>query len=267
MQAEPRSKFLHWELSFFYFKASLKVTSSRMDLNIFLIGIPSLNEKLSLNVKASCNNLAVLLHCAWHERAAGAAFNFRQLVLLSQARPLGAVFTSPLSLISCLHQACCSSFSLHLAWDTRRRRLALSIRTGRQVTSPSSCFSGGKRGEIVEIKMGCAHLWCWICVCTRGWLKQREVSGLAAMISSVAQDRSSDYFYTWVRDWSVFLEYSDLVVANECSRSVALETNGAVMVLWSVFSLSYKFIFLNRGQDQRNVALKRKTLERWQRLK
>lgn len=58
------------------------------------------------------------------------------------------------------------------------------------------------------------------------------------------------------------MEYSDLVVANECSRSVALETNGAVMVLWSVFSLSYKFIFLNREQDQRNVALKRKTLER-----
>lgn len=85
-----------------------------MDLNIFLIGIPSLNEKLSLNVKASCNNRAILLHCAWHERAAGAAFNFKQLVL-SQARPPGAAFTSPLSLISCLHRACCSSFSLHLA--------------------------------------------------------------------------------------------------------------------------------------------------------
>lgn len=60
----------------------------------------------------------------------------------------------------------------------------------------------------------------------------------------------------------VFLEYSDLAIANECSCSVALETNGAVMVLRNVFSLSYKFIFLNKEQDQRNVALKRKTLER-----
>lgn len=115
MQAELRSKFLHWELSSFYFKMSLKVSSSRMDLNIFLIGIPSLNEKLSLNVKASFNNLAVLFHCAWHERSTGAAFNFRQLVLLSQARPLDAVFTSPLSLISCLDQAYCSSFPHNLA--------------------------------------------------------------------------------------------------------------------------------------------------------
>jgi len=47
--------------------------------------------------------------------------------------------------------------------------------------------------------------------------------------------------------WSV-LEYSDSVVANECFFSVAFKTNVAVIVLWNVFSLSYKFIFWNKEQ-------------------
>lgn len=50
------------------------------------------------------------------------------------------------------------------------------------------------------------------------------------------------------------------MIANGCSCSVPLETNVAMIVLWKVFSLSCKLIFLIKEQDQRNAAFERKMM-------
>lgn len=94
-------------------------------------------------------------------------------------------------------------------------------------------------------KAGCASVLYWICIWSIGWPTQSENSGLAVVIRYVAQDSSSIFFTCGYCIWS-FLEDTDSVIANECFCSVALETNMTVIVLWNVFSLSYKFIFLNK---------------------
>lgn len=82
-----------------------------MDLNVLLIEMPPLNEKISLNVKMSFNSLAVLFHRNQCQQCTGAAFSFTQLACLPWTRPLDAVIASSILLVSCLGQVYCSSSS------------------------------------------------------------------------------------------------------------------------------------------------------------
>lgn len=111
----------------------------------------------------------------------GLLLHFRQLVLLSSTRSLSAVSTSPISLISSLDQAYCSSNLCNLAWGSWGLRLALSISTGRQVTNLLLLLPMrlSRRNCCLLIL---ANLQCWIWYLRCRLVKLSENCGLAVWL-------------------------------------------------------------------------------------